>query len=230
VPFRSFDDLRQVFRDEARDAFLDLVQRRPGEQICAFALVTDDDISGASGAGDTIERREHRLATKSARTRREAKYHAWEYVWHPAEWDDIYTEELPNSRPQRISAKEYFHGMLSFRNTWTSQAGHSDRGFRRNALRAMTEALADLDSEGLFGTGKERESITIFLDITDSNDSDECEVSIPQMKLNPRVAAKRLKEALPVSGKLTVFALGLVRWIVRGRLISSHKDTCDKSR
>ena len=59
--------------------------------------------------------------------------------------------------------------MLSFRNTWTSKAGHSDRGFRRNALRAMTEALADLDSEGLFGTGKERESITIFLDITDSN-------------------------------------------------------------
>jgi hypothetical protein len=119
--------------------------------------------------------------------------------------------------------------MLSFRNTWTSQAGHSDRSFRRNALRAMTEALADLDSEGLFGTGKERESITIFLDITDSNDSDSVKLYSAK-KLNPCVAAKRLKEALPVSGKLTVFALGLVRWIVRGRLISSHKDTCDKSR
>lgn len=155
--FRSFEDLRNTFLDDARNAFLDLVQNRPGEQICAFALVTDDEASGASGAGDTVQRRERRLATRPPRTRAEAKFHDWEYTWHPSEWDDIYTEEQPNSRPETISARDYFHGMMAFRKEWTSQSGHSDKAFRRNALRAMVDALAGLDSDGLFGNGKERE-------------------------------------------------------------------------
>jgi Domain of unknown function (DUF4303) len=219
VVFHSFDDLRKIFRDDARSAFLDLVQHRSGEQICAFALVTDEEACGASGAGDTVERRERRLASRIPCTRAEEKFHAWEYTWHPSEWDAIYTEERPNTRPETMSARDYFHGMISFRKEWISVSGRSVQAFRRNALRAMINALADLDSEGLFGHGKEREAITVFLDMPDSNDSDTLKFRSVH-ELNPRVAAVRLKRALPVSGRLINIAVGLTQWFVRGHLIA----------
>lgn len=216
MELNTFDDLRAIFRDDARDAFLDLVERRPGELVCAFALVTDDDASGASGAGDTLERREKRLAARQPRTATEQKFLQWEFAWQADEWDSIYSADQPNTR-QRHSAREYFRGMMAFRNQWTSRPGHSDRQFRRHALRAMVDALAELDAAGLFGTGRERDMLTVFVEMTDSDDADALKL-LTARKLNPPLAAQRLTSSLPVQGKLLVLALSAVRWPMRGRL------------
>ena len=94
MPFQSFLDLRSVFRDDARDAYEDLLDRRRGEHIRAFALLTDDDVMGASGAGDTAERLAKRLTTRQPRNLAEERYHEWEFGWQTGEWDNIYTNRL----------------------------------------------------------------------------------------------------------------------------------------
>jgi hypothetical protein len=221
VPFQSFLDLRSVFRDDARDTYEDLLDRRRGEHIRAFALVTDDDVMGASGAGDTAERLAKRLTTRQPRNLAEERYHEWEFGWHTGEWDDIYTNEHPCTKQPRIGAKEYIRGMMSFQQQWVSQTGRSEHAFKRHALRAMVDALADLDAEGLFGAGQLREGITVFVEITDSDDSDIVKLKTARM-LNPPRAARRLTAALPVTGRLLVSGMNMVGWFRRGRLIAGR--------
>lgn len=218
---RSFDDLREIFREEARDAFWDLVDRRPGEQVCAFAVVTDDDADGIRGAGDTVTRRERRLAARKPGGRDNGSLHRWECSWQPDEWDDIYTEKMPNTRVPRMSAKDYFHAMLAFRREWTSVSGRTSHGFRRNALRSMVEALNSLNREGLFGTGQDRDLITVFVEISDSHDSDITKIATAR-ELNPAIAARRLTGDLSLTRRLFTAAFGMTRWIVRGRLIAPY--------
>ena len=90
----TFNDFRSLLRDDTRRAWSDLMDRRRGEHICAFALVTSDDFLGASAIGDTIERREQRLAIRPPRNRAEAKYHEWAYAWNtgPASKTDFCKE------------------------------------------------------------------------------------------------------------------------------------------
>lgn len=219
MAFASFHELHVTFREDARDAYIDLVERRPGERVCAFALVTDDDVMGASAAGDTTERRDERLAARPPSSASERRYHQWAYAWNTGEWDNIYSKEQPKTRPSRVSAEEYFYGMMSFQETWTSQPGNSERKFRRYALRAMVDALAELDSEGLFGTGREREEITIFVEITDSNDCDAVKLQTAR-RLNPQASAARLRASLPLRSRLLVTATDLIKSCGRGKLIA----------
>jgi len=219
LTFESFADLRSIFREDAREAYLALVERRPGEHICAFALVTDDDALGAHGVGDTIERRKKRLGAREPRNDAERRYHDWEFGWNTGEWDEIYSEEHPRTEAPGIGAKEYLTGMMSFQERWSSQEGHSEGMFRPNSLRAMVDALADLDGEGLFGKGLARDAITLFVEITDSDDSDAAKLATARM-LNPPKAAQALTRSLPWSGRLIVTAMEVVGWFRRGRIIA----------
>lgn len=222
MAFHSFADLRSIFRQDAQDAYEDLVERRRGEHVCAFALVTDDDLMGASGAGDTAERRDARLKARQPRNAAEKKYLEWEFAWNTGQWEDVYTKEQPCTR-KRLSAKEYFAGMISFQRQWAAQTGRSEHAFKRRALRAMVDALADLDAEGLFGERPRREEITLFVEITDSDASDIVKLKTARM-LNPPRAAKRLTAALPVTGRLFVYGMNFWGWFRRGRLIAGRSE------
>ncbi len=224
MTFQSFAELRSIFRDDARDAYEDLIERRRGEHICAFALVTDDDVMGASAAGDTTERRTKRLSTRQPRNAAEKKYLEWEFGWNTGEWDDIYTEQRPRTKRPRMDAKAYFQSMISFRKRWAAQSGQSGHAFKRNALCAMVDALTDLDRQGLFGDGKRREEITLFVEITDSDASDIVKLKTARL-LNPPRTARRLTAALPPSGRLLANAMNILGWFRRGRLIAGRSGS-----
>lgn len=214
----TFADFRSIIRDEARRAYLDLLDRRSGEHVCAFALVTDDDRFAANAAGDTIQRRQQRLAKRPPRNRTEEKYHAWSYAWNTGEWDSIYSADRPCARPSALSGRQGFESMLAFEQAWSSSRG-SERAFKRNMLRAMVDALADLDREGIFGRGSKRKELTLFIEITDSNDDEVAKLKTARM-LNPAKAARRLTRSLPPTGRLLVCGMGVVGWFLRGRLIA----------
>lgn len=218
MSFRTFADLRSIYRDDARQAYLDFVERRSGEHICAFALGTDDELMGVTPCGDTLEQRAQRLAKWPPRNSAEQKCHEWAFGWNTGEWESIYTRELPCKHPSRVGPKEMLEGMLAFRRQWR-QSGRSARSFRRNVLRAMVDALTDLDNERLFGSGPAREKVTIFVEITDSYDSEVVKLATARM-LNPRASAQRLAHSLPVTGRMLVKGLALLGWLRRGKLIA----------
>ncbi len=141
MTLETFADFRSIIRDEARQAYLDLLDRRSGEHVCAFALVTDADRFGANAAGDTIERRQQRLAKRPPRNRAEEKYHVWSYAWNTGEWDAIYSADRPCAHPSALSGEQEFKSMLAFEQAWSSSGG-SERAFKRNMLRS-TESGRD---------------------------------------------------------------------------------------
>lgn len=208
-------DFRSLLQDDTRRAWSDLLDRRRGEQICAFALVTSDDFLGASAVGDTIERREQRLVKRPSRNRAETTYHEWAYAWNTGEWDSIYSADQPCQQPSLLD----FNSMLAFEQAWLS-GGHSERAFKRNMLRAMVDVLADLDKEGLFGKGDQREGLTLFVEITDSYDEEVAKLKTARL-LNPPKSARRLTGSLPFVGHLLVCGMSVVGWVRRGRLIAS---------
>lgn len=218
MPFSTFAELRSIYRDDARQAYMDFVERRPREQICAFALATDEEVMGASPCGDTIERRNQRLARRPPRNAAEQKYHAWSFGWNTGEWDDIYTAEQPSAKPSRVEPKEMFEGMLAFRHQWL-ESGGGENAFRRNALRTMVDALADLDKEGLFGNGSKRKEMTLFVEITDSEEGEILKMVSANL-LNPPSSARRMTRDMPATGRLLVLGMRLFFWFRRGALVA----------
>lgn len=210
----TFNDFRSLLRDDTRRAWLDLINRRRGEHICAFALVTSDDFLGASAVGDTSERREQRLAKRPPRNRAEAKYHEWAFAWNTGDWDSIYSADQPCQQPSPLD----FNSMLAFEQAWLS-GGQGERAFKRNMLRAMVDVLADLDKEHLFGNGAQRDGLTLFVEITDSNDDEVVKLKTARL-LNPPKSARRLTGSLPFVGHLLVCGMSVVGWLRRGRLIA----------
>lgn len=211
----TFADFKSLLRDHTRQAWLDLLTRRPGERAFAFALVTDDETLGASAAADTIERRDQRLAKRPPRNAVEAKYRNWEFVWNTGEWDSIYSMEQPCAHPMPLLG---FESMIAFRKSWLSNGG-TKRSFRRKMLRTMVDVLADLDREGVFGGDSQREELTLFVEITDSADSELAAIKTARM-LNPTKAARRLTRSLPPFARVLVWGMSIAGCFRRGRLIA----------
>jgi hypothetical protein len=147
--------LRQMIRDAARSAFRAVRSKPPGERFYAFALQALDDASGVYAHANTEEGYQRTLAR--ARTRPwpvEERYCRW--YW--GEWDR-----------KNIEAPS-FRGIYEFirlNSGSVSPPGWWDAG-RAIVFAAMVGALVDLDAEGVFGRGAEREQLTLFCTVEDS--------------------------------------------------------------
>src|SRR5688500_15059009 len=168
----SFAQLRDIFKNDARHGYLRIKALTPGETVYGFALVTDDD---AYAAG-TIANTEERLAAFFAKNPIEGFFGRWVqrplFRWTTDEWPSIYSEEgapMPPDPPPEASQfadpVEYHRAISHFADMWMAESGKTFREFRATSLRAMVEALRDLDREGLFGDGRGRDKITVFVTI-----------------------------------------------------------------
>lgn len=206
MPKDKFNIIRELMRDDARKGYHDLLKRRQGETISAFALVTDEECFGAAAVGDTEERAARRIAAEPPETFLDRMFNEYGIRWNTGEWDEIYTKESPrfdlaNSRDKKQHPLETLDGMLKYYQKWLSIEGNTEKRFREKMLRTMIDALHDLDQEGLFGTGREREKITLFIEITDSNHEPNVKLKSARM-LNPRKSARRLCSSLPLIVRL----------------------------
>lgn len=174
--------LREMVRDAARPAFAAVRRRQPGERFYAFALQSLDDASGVYAHANTEEGYQRTLAKARARPWPvEERYQRW--YW--GEWDHQ-NIEVPS-----------FRGVYEFiakKGREETDSPDQWQKFRGVVFAAMVAALADLDEEGAFGRGAEREQVTLFCTVEDSwcNDWVEDESAA---RLNPREAYRGFARA-----------------------------------
>src|SRR5271166_3494257 len=73
----------------------------------------------------------------------------------------------------------------------------TDVDLRAQAYVAMAMGLRDLDAEGFFGTGPEREKVTIFCSMVDSEETVWLEAESAQLLNPPQVYDRFFAEWLP---------------------------------
>jgi hypothetical protein len=140
----DFALLHTLVADAARRAF-DCVRRaHPGQRIDAFALVSDDS---AMTIGCMANSREA-LATSE---------YGEEMLWNPAEWAFDEGGAYFDSACRLLLQA---HRELPFDVDFDS--------FRSGVFDACIAALAQLDAEGMFGSGAQREEFVLLFEVSDS--------------------------------------------------------------
>lgn len=156
----------------ARQAFSLVRQQHPDETFYAFGLATDGDVVTVSPISNSEEGLQ-RLGKKY----NEPDLPLW-LRWSPDEWEYWGV------------GGQYFGSVQKTIGAWLYK-DEDDKEFvarKKGFLNAFAMALKELDAEGLFGEGKERESITLLLHITDPSDF-EVEWMLEYVKdLNPAIA------------------------------------------
>ncbi len=171
----SFDPapLNTSIRDAARAAFGELCRAHPNERFYAFALYTDDGWMTIVPAANSEEGL--RRAVGDDTDPADHRY----YRWATAEW------------AYEAAGDEHFdaaNALLKAPDSDEAQSGgHQEKGDA--LLASMTEGLRLLDAEGFFGRGTERETVTLFVSISDSDEAEEVETSSAQQLNPPAVAA-----------------------------------------
>ncbi len=167
----DFTQLRAAVREAAEKAFTQVRASHSDEQFYAFALYTDDGPMTIVPAANTEEgfRRNTGLDPE------EANY----YRWATGEWA---YEASGSGAFQRV------YELLNAGGRDGEEGGEEDSpdpaAFHSRVIEAMISALGELDSEGFFGGGSAREQVTLFVSVSDSDESAAIEDASAQ-RLNP---------------------------------------------
>ncbi|RQU04049.1 DUF4303 domain-containing protein [Burkholderia cepacia] len=157
--------------DAARVTYRALLAAHPGEHFYAFALYTD------SGAMTVVSAANSEEGLMRIREQMEVgdDEDAPEFTWATGEW----AYEAAESDSFNPLCKKLADTVLG-PNFPEANFGQ----FFKSLQSDMIEALRLLDQEGLFGTGAEREKITLFVTISDDNGAEELENESAKI-LNP---------------------------------------------
>ncbi len=213
----------EIIRDDARHAFADMRRQHPDSVICSFALVTDEDGRGASPAADLRELREKRFAeNRGVGLMGSITY--WLGLRFMAlsdttEWRDVYSGEFVRSKPLPV---DRINELEAAEKKWLKDNPDYLR-YRSLLLRTMVEALRKLDNEGVFGRGAERDQLTLFIDMTDSNLGPLLRLFTANM-LNAGIARQRLTRTLPLGVRVAFHLIAWGRSLSKGRLIARRTN------
>ena len=175
--------LRQEIADATKRTFTSLREQHAGETFYAFALCTDDD-AGTVFAAANSEEGLRRTAEKHAADSDESP-ETWmeELRWLPDDWDSGEKEAEQFDAVQQMTDIRQF----------ADQGEKAGQRRRQQVFRTFIQALKDVDAEGLFGTGGQREGMTVLLWITDSDDEEQ--IKQWARELNPAPAFERFAQA-----------------------------------
>jgi hypothetical protein len=161
--------LRAAIRDEAAKAFADLQQESPGESVYVFGLFDYADYGCPTlfYGGNTEQHLAKRLkeGDLSVETAR----------WRPVFWG---THDQLAAAPMVEEIIEQF-GLAE------DDDDESLFDFAEQVRAEMVLALRELDARGLFGTGNDRNQLTLTVSTQDEADSDEWTHLISARLLNP---------------------------------------------
>ncbi|MGE3808067.1 MAG: DUF4303 domain-containing protein [Gemmataceae bacterium] len=164
---------RQLLKDGVREAFKKFRAEHADETIYAFALYNDDDgvaLDASANTEEAYRQRVERDGEEDPMAR-----------WGSAEWAYEGGYLLPDIYPILSSGDE-----------------EEDEDYdktRGSVFAVMVLALADLDQEGLFGTGVERKQITLLCTLSDSEHTGWLEKESAK-RLNPPENVKKMREFL----------------------------------
>jgi hypothetical protein len=151
------ETLRELVREAARTAFAAVRRKQPNERFYVFALQSLDDASGVYAHANTEEGYQRTLALRRSEPWRLKEEVEEQYLrWYWGGWDHQ-NVEFPS-----FGGVYEFHRFANLAPQVWWVAG------RAAVFAAMVGALADLDVEGVFGRGDERERVTLFCTVHDS--------------------------------------------------------------
>ena len=177
MPNVNFATLQKKIANAARKAFKEIQNDHPGERFYAFALYTDDGAMTVEPAANSEEALE-----SSAEEYDESPDTGW-LRWGTAEW--AYEGE----------GGDHFNDVydaLNVKNPYDNKDPKAFGVFKQNLFETMILALKSLDDEGFFGTGKDREAVTLFCSVSDSEDAEDLEDQSAK-RLNSKAVYKRFK-------------------------------------
>jgi hypothetical protein len=177
------DSLRAELAEAARQTFDAVRRERPGETVYAYALVM------ASIGGEAVQawcHTEETFAKKESRSPGEAERAGFRR-YCPDEWWAATTRSI------RTAAGRDWSGLAA-------ALGEEWDRCRATApdivLELLIGALRDLDQEGYFGTGLQRDAVTLMIYISDDAHSSRWWPESVR-RLNPPAVVKRFTAALP---------------------------------
>lgn len=169
--------IRAAARDAAREAFQIVREKHPGEQFYAFALCTDLDVRGMCGSANSEEGLQWRLGRRlekkpSFRDREEAAVAKAGIAWD--DYLNYYRWNLPEWAYHNIKGSDFGApvSMLSdpLEDLEDDPEESDPEGFDAHRARvcgSMILAMRDLDAEGLFGSGADREAVVLLVDLVE---------------------------------------------------------------
>ena len=153
----DFDWLRTDVKAAATAAIAELRAAHAGEQFYAFALYTDEGVAGVSPAANTEAHLTKRIAEYKYTKPAEINYLRWstsEWAYEGFGWKHF---------------KPSYDAMMAVRHP---PEGDDDPFpvYRKRVVRLMIDVLAEMDREGVFGRGAERDRVTLLCSMTDPDD------------------------------------------------------------
>lgn len=177
----NFKQLRVAVREAAQKSFGDVRAAHADEHFYAFALYTDDGAMTIMPASNT----EEGFRRKAGPQPKEANY----YRWATGEW------------AYEAAGADAFQRVYDLLNAGSRYDGPGSDGetapdfpaFKNQVIETMISALGELDASGFFGSGTTREQVTLFVSISDSEETTAVEDASAQC-LNPASVAERFAQ------------------------------------
>jgi len=172
--------LRDLVRDAARAAFEQVREENPDESFYGFALYTDDGLMTIMPAANSEQGFKEACRNNGFKKPDEKAYARWA----TAEWGY-----------EAVGADHFDAAHELLNGPDRGDAGDADdeaayRALGNTVIGSMVNALNDLDQSGFFGAGAEREKVTLFVSVSDSDAAESIENESAK-QLNPPAVAER---------------------------------------
>lgn len=192
----DFELARQYIKDGARATFGRMREKYKTEDFYVYVVYgTEDDAGCVNLAANSEQGYEEIVAKYRANEshrkflkERGREFNPLDYRWAFGEWGH-------GGGSQELTP---FHDLLGEVETDDEPPGpETDVDLRAQAYAAMVLGLHDLDAEGFFGTGAEREKVTLFCSLVDSEETAWLEAESAQFLNPPQVYERFFAEWLP---------------------------------
>jgi hypothetical protein len=168
MPEIDWEAVRSTLVEAVRNAFGRIGEQKSGERFYAFALCSDEEAEGVCGSANTEEGFQARLKRNETYRKgieeRIAKHGmTWAdytnyFRWNLPEWayhntgsgdfralDPLIPDPIPDAEEEPVESLDY----------------------RARLYGSMVLAMKDLDSEGFFGAGEQRDSVVLLCDLVE---------------------------------------------------------------
>jgi hypothetical protein len=164
----DMDEARRLIKDGAKAFFRELREKQPEQVFYAYAIYNDGDASGLNLAANSEQGYEKVLAKyrgdesfMKCLKDMGLEFSPYNYRWGFPEW--VYCGGAKHLQPA--------DDLLEAVDRDDDEDPKTYDEFKGQAFAAMVLALRDFDSEGFFGTGPERQKVTLLCSLSDSSDT-----------------------------------------------------------
>jgi WD40 repeat protein len=154
----SSSKLRQAITQAARATFTKLRDTHPKETFYAFALYTSNESNYITASANTEEGLLERAKRREKREKKGLKRHADLLRWNPPDW--VY----------HCAGDDQFEEAQKMLDVLSDSCDLDEDEFEKEfdtRLAVFIDGLKELDAEGFFGRGKERQKVTLLVAMGD---------------------------------------------------------------